>query len=144
MLNKHIHNLTNSHKHTLVNRHSFYQGFQIVLNAWSHYLAFDYCIDSIQEYTGSSLLLRLLSFIRSFQRISQLLITMQFVHPMVALTLYMQIKVSIILRNQLFHSIEIVIIKSSFTLLQIWSFLTLKIFDFLMVMAKDHQEKYFS
>ena len=36
----------------------------------------NYCINNIWEHTNSSLLLRLLSFIRSFQRISQLLITM--------------------------------------------------------------------
>ena len=36
----------------------------------------DYCINSIWEYTNSSLLLRPLSFICSFQRISQLFITM--------------------------------------------------------------------
>ena len=36
----------------------------------------DYCINSIQEHIDSSLLLRSLNFIRSFQCISQLLITM--------------------------------------------------------------------
>ena len=36
----------------------------------------DYCINNIWEHTYSSLLLRLLSFIDSFQRISQFLITM--------------------------------------------------------------------
>ena len=36
----------------------------------------DYCINNIREHTDSTLLLRSLSFIRSFQCINQLLITM--------------------------------------------------------------------
>ena len=126
MFNKHIHNITISHKHTLVNIHSFRQGSRIVLYAWSHYLMFEYCIQQHLRTYRFVVVAQATKLYMLLSTISQLLITMWSVHPMVTLTFCMNIKVSIISRNQLmvskpYHSMKIIIIKSSFNMIFIMS-----------------------